>query len=153
MRHIQSRIYSTSFIVIKEYKPSIPQCIAGLPLKETGAVSSITNRAISGRNSVSLYSTHAPPCSPLQRLEVHTHCGSTHYLAAWMPDPHSPRSHTQIHVRAHTRRHQHNASPPSLFNPLCLRGAWHIFLFHKMQHAGWIIRDPDFDRYLSDEIL
>ncbi len=55
-----------------------------------------------------------PPSSPLQRLEVHTHCGSTHYLAAWMPDPHSPRSHTHRYMCAHTDTDTHTPRAPWL---------------------------------------
>lgn len=55
------------------------------------------------------------PSYPLQRLEVHTHRGSTHYLAAWMPDPHSPPL-THRYMCTHT--HTHTANP--LINHLFL---------------------------------
>lgn len=90
-----------------------------MPVNEARVVSSITNRAISGRNSIFLYSTHFTPHSPspLQRLEVHTHSGSTHYLAAWKLNPHSPRSHVQNHVCTRTANllinHLFLTPPPS----------------------------------------
>lgn len=100
-------------------------------------ISSITNRAISRRNSISVFHS----CPLLSTAEARgPHTLWLHSLPCCSDArPHSPRSHTQIHVCTPT---------PARCKPLIN----HLFLTRLFPRSltpssGWMKCDPDFDWY------